>query len=89
MVQSLLDNLGTKSHKTELKDLKKVFGGTRGLNEDNRKLVDSILRNSQREEPVVQASMYRQGPRYGSPGSFQPRPIQGVLHYCQLPGHYA
>ena len=54
VVQSLLDNLGTKSHKTALKDLKKVFGGTRGLNEDNRRLVDSILRNSQREEPVVQ-----------------------------------
>ena len=45
-VQSLLDNLGNKSHKTALKDLKKVFGGT-------RRLVDSILRNSQREEPVV------------------------------------
>ena len=28
VVQSLLDNLGTKSHKTALKDLKKVFGGT-------------------------------------------------------------
>ena len=93
VVQSLLDNLGTKSHKTALKDLKKVFGGTRGLNEDNRRLVDSILRNSQREEPVVQqvvqSSMYRQGPRYGPPGSFQPRPMQGVCHYCQLPGHYA
>jgi len=90
VVQSLLDNLGTKSHKTALKDLKKVFGGTRGLNEDNRRLVDSILRNSQREEPVVQqvvqSSMYRQGPRYGPPSSFLPRPMQGVCHYCQLPG---
>ena len=28
VVQSLLDNLGTKSHKTALKDLKKVFGGS-------------------------------------------------------------
>ena len=71
LMQSLLDTLGSKSHKTALKDLKKVFGGTRGLNEDNRRLVDSILRNSQREEPVVQqgvqAHAYRQGPRYGTP----------------------
>ena len=92
VVQSLLDNLGNKSHKTALKDLKKVFGGTRGLNEDNRRLVDSILRNSQREEPVVQqvvqAPMYRP-PRYGPPGYAQPRPMIGVCHYCQLPGHYA
>ena len=92
VVQSLLDNLGTKSHKTALKDLKKVFGGTRGLNEDNRKLVDSILRNSQREEPVVQqvvqASMYSQGPRYCPPGSFLPRPMSGTCNYCQLPGHF-
>ena len=93
VVQSLLDNLGTKSHKTALKDLKKVFGGTRGLNEDNRRLVDSILRNSQREEPVVQqvvqAPMYRQPPRYGPPMAFQPRPMNGVCHFCQLPGHFA
>ena len=93
VVQSLLDNLGSKSHKTALKDLKKVFGGTRGLNEDNRRLVDSILRNSQREEPVVQqvvqAPMYRQSPRYGPPMSFQPRPMGGVCHFCQLPGHFA
>ena len=92
VIQSLLDNLGAKSHKTALKDLKKVFGGTRGLNEDNRRLVDSILRNSQREEPVVQqvvqASMYRP-PRYGPPGYGQPRPMTGVCHYCQLPGHFA
>ena len=71
VVQSLVDNLAHKSHKTALKDLKKVFGGTRGLNEDNRRLVDSILRNSQREEPVVQqvvhAPMLRNGPRYGPP----------------------
>jgi len=93
VVQSLLDNLGTKSHKTALKDLKQVFGGTRGLNEDNRRLVDSILRNSQREEPVVQqvvqAPMYRQPPRYGPPMAFQPRPMNGVCHFCQLPGHFA
>jgi len=80
VIQSLLDNLGTKSHKTALKDLKKVFGGTRGLNEDNRRLVDSILRNSQRGEPVVQqvvqAPMYRP-PRYGPPGYAQPRPMSG------------
>ena len=49
VVQSLLDNMGNKSHKTAFKDLKKVFRGTRGLNEDNRRLVDNILRNSQRE----------------------------------------
>ena len=41
VIQSLLDDLGTRSHKTALKDLKKVFGGNRGLNEDNRRLVDS------------------------------------------------
>ena len=46
VVQSLLDSLGSKSHKTALKDLKKIFGGNRGLNEGNKKLVDSILRNS-------------------------------------------
>jgi len=28
LVQSLVDNLATKSHKTALKDLKKVFGGS-------------------------------------------------------------
>ena len=93
LMQSLLDTLGSKSHKTALKDLKKVFGGTRGLNEDNRRLVDSILRNSQREEPVVQqvvqAHAYRQGPRYGPPSFLQPRPMAGTCHYCQLPGHYA
>ena len=85
VVQSLLDNMGNKSHKTAFKDLKKVFGGTRGLNEDNRRLVDNILRNSQREEPVVQqvvqAPMYRQPPRYGPPMTFQPRPMNGVCHF--------
>ena len=54
-VSTLLDSLKNKSHTTALKDLKKVFGGTRGLNEANTKLVDSILRNSQREEPVVES----------------------------------
>lgn len=91
VVQSLVDNLAHKSHKTALKDLKKVFGGTRGLNEDNRRLVDSILRNSQREEPVVQqvvhTPMFRQGPRYGPPMGYQHRP--SVCNYCQLPGHFA
>ena len=93
MVQSLVDQLATKSHKTALKDLKKVFGGSRGLNEDNRRLVDSILRNSQREEPVVQqvlhSVMYRQGPRFGPPTTYQQSQNNGVCHFCQLPGHYA
>ena len=93
LVQSLVDNLATKSHKTALKDLKKVFGGSRGLSEDNRRLVDSILRNSQREVPVVQqvvhAQMFRQGQRFGPPGVYQQRPQSGVCHYCGMPGHYA
>ena len=33
--------------------------------------------------------MYRQGPGYGPPGSFQPRTMTGVCHFCQLPGNYA
>ena len=92
VVQSLYDSLGTKSHKTALKDLKKIFGGNRGLNEDNKRLVDSILRNSQREEPVVQqvvhAQMYRQG-NFVPPPNYQQRNFAGVCHFCQLPGHYA
>ena len=85
LVQSLVDNLATKSHKTALKDLKELFGGSRGLSEDNRRLVDSILRNSQREEPVVQqvvhAQMFRQGRRFVPPGVYQQRPQSGVCHY--------
>ena len=76
-----------------MKDLKKIFGGNRGLNQDNKKLVDSILRNSQREEPViqqvVQAQGYRQGPQFGLPGPYQNRSFTGVCHFCGLPGHYA
>ena len=92
VVQSLLDSLGTKSHRTAMKDLKKIFGGNRGLNQDNKKLVDSILRNAQREEPViqqvVQAQGYRQGPQFGLPGPYQNRSFTGVCHFCGLPGHY-
>ena len=57
-VSSLCDGLRGKSHNTALKDLKKLFGINRGLNDDNKRLVDSILRNSQREEPVVQQVLY-------------------------------
>ena len=46
---SLVDSLRNKSHITALKGLKKVFGGSRGLNEDSKKLVEEILRSSQRE----------------------------------------
>jgi hypothetical protein len=91
VVQSLLDSLGTKSHKTAIKDLKKIFGGSRGLNENNKKLVDSILRNSQREEPVIQQVVHAQNYRQGfvPSASYQPRTFAGVCHICQLPGHYA
>ena len=92
IIQSLIDSLGSKSHKTALKELKKVFRGSRGLNDDNRRLVDSILRNSQREEPVVQqvvhAQGFRQGPRFAPPGPYPQRP-GSTCHFCQLPGHYA
>ena len=41
--------------------------------------MDSILRNSQREEPViqqvVQAQGYRQGPQFGLPGPYQNRSL--------------
>ena len=62
VVQSLLDNLGTNSHRTAMKDLKKIAGGNRGLNQDNKKLVDSILRNSQCDKPVNQQVVQSQGP---------------------------
>ena len=55
-------------------------------------MVDSILRNAQREEPViqqvVQAQGYRQGPQFGLPGPYQNRSFTGVCHFCGLPGHY-
>ena len=54
VLQSLVDSFKNKSHKSALKRLKKVFGSSRGLNDENKKLVDSILRDAQREEPVVQ-----------------------------------
>ena len=53
-LSSLVDSLRNKSHITALKGLKKVSGGRRGLNEDNKKLVEDILRSSQSEERVVQ-----------------------------------
>ena len=45
LLQSLVDSFKNKSHKSALKHLKKVFGSSRGLNEENKKLVDSILSN--------------------------------------------
>ena len=53
-LSSLVDSLRNKSHVTALKSLKKVFGGSRGLTDDNKKLVEDILKSSQREGPVVQ-----------------------------------
>ena len=54
-----------------------MFGSSRGLNDENKKLVDSILRDAQTEEPVVQRvvqasqwqqpPMYNQGPRFIPP----------------------
>ena len=91
-VSTLLDSLKNKSHTTALKDLKKVFGGTRGLNEANTKLVDSILRNSQREEPVVQRVVDWPGwvRNQSFHGPYQdPRQMQGNCHFCPLPGHFA
>ena len=64
-VSSLVDSLRNKSHITALKRLKKVFGGSRGLNDDNKKLVEDILRSSQREEPVVQQVV--NAPMWGAP----------------------
>jgi len=97
---SLVDSLRNKSHVTALKNLKKVFGGSRGLNEDSKKLVEEILRSSQREEPVIQRVVNT--PMYGGPRSNyspwgqqqyfteqSPRYTHGVCNHCQLPGHYA
>ena len=53
-LSSQVESLRNKSHATALKGLKKVFEGSRGLNEDNKKLVEEILRSSQGEEQVVQ-----------------------------------
>ena len=39
IVSTFLDSLKNKSHTTALKDLKKVFGGTKGFNKANTKLV--------------------------------------------------
>ena len=44
-----------------------MFGGSRGLNEDNKKLVEEILRSSQREEPVVQRVVNAPTPMWGPP----------------------
>ena len=52
-VASLCDGLSGMSHATALKDLKKLFGSNRGLNDANKKLVDSILRNSQSQEALT------------------------------------
>ena len=98
-LSSLVDSLRNKSHVTALKRLKKVFGGSRGLTDDNKKLVDDILRSSQREEPIVQqvvnTPMWGSSrPNYSAWGQQQffeqpPRFTHGVCNYCQLPGHYA
>ena len=76
-----------------------MFGSSRGLNDENKKLVDSILRDAQREEPVVQQVvqapqwqqplMYNQGPRFIPPQFPWHPPQQGVCNICQLPGHFA
>ena len=98
-LSSLVDSLRNKSHITALKGLKKVFGGSRGLNEDNKKLVEEILRSSQREEPVVQRVVNAPTPMWGPPRhQYAPwnqpqymdnsRQMQGACHFCQLPGHY-
>ena len=93
-VTSLCDGLRNKSHATALKDLKKIFGSNRGLNDDNKKLVDAILRNSQREEPViqqvVQAPMWGQRPRFGPQrGSNSFYGNSGGCHTCGQPGHFS
>ena len=99
LLQSLVDSFKNKSHKSALKRLKKVFGSSRGLNDENKKLMDSILRDAQREEPVVQQVvqapqwqqpfMYNQGPRFIPPQFPWHPPQQGVCNICQLPGHFA
>ena len=99
VLQSLVDSFKNKSHKSALKRLKKVFGSSRGLNDENKKLVDSILRDAQREEPVVQqvvqaspwqqAPGYNQGPRFIPPQFPWHQPQQGNCNICQLPGHFA
>ena len=90
-VTSLCDGLRGKSHATALKDLKKLFGSNRGLNDVNKKLVGSILRNSQREEQhVVQTPMWGNRPRFGPQrgfGSFYGN--SGGCHTCGLPGHFS
>ena len=99
-LSSLVDSLRNKSHITALKGLKKVFGGSRGHNDDNKKLVEEILRSSQREEPVVQRVVNAPTPMWGPPRhQYAPwnqpqyldnsRQMQGACHFCQLPGHYA
>ena len=99
LLQSLVDSFKNKSHRSALKRLKKVFGSSRGLNDENKKLMDSILRDAQREEPVVQQVvqapqwqqpfMYNQGPRFIPPQFPWHPPQQGVCNICQLPGHFA
>ena len=87
VVQSLLDSLGTKSHRTAMKDLKKKSLEETGLKSGQQKMMDSILRNSQREEPViqqvVQAQGYRQGPQFGLPGPYQNRSLWAVWTLCK------
>ena len=99
LLQSLVDSFKNKSHRSALKHLKKVFGSSRGLNEENTKLMDSILREAQREEPVVQQVVqaspwhqpfnYNQGPRFTPPQFPWHPPQQGTCNICQLPGHFA
>ena len=99
LLQSLVDSFKNKSHRSALKRLKKVFGSSRGLNDENKKLMDSILREAQREEPVVQQVvqapqwqqpfMYNQSPRFIPPQFPWHPPQQGVCNICQLPGHFA
>ena len=99
LLQSLVDSFKNKSHRSALKHLKKVFGSSRGLNEENTKLMDSILREAQREEPVVQQVVqaspwhqpfnYNQGPRFTAPQFPWHPPQQGTCNICQLPGHFA
>ena len=53
LVNNCIDGLRHKSHQQAIKELKLLMGGSKGLNDDNARIVRRILRDSQRTQPIL------------------------------------
>ena len=78
LVQVLMEGLKNKPHQEAIRTLKIKFGGSRGLDDDSRRMVNRIMRDSQRVQNIdsFPHQTWQPNPSMGFP--FQPFPFPGV-----------